>query len=163
MSNSRTATLTDQEREAVVAELAELRQRRQRLAADLETMQDAVNDLVDADAADEIQLAEELVFVDAEIARLNWILHGGPPESEVPGSLPDGTEVTVRFPDGEVIKMRMVAVVGADVSTDADDRTLTPDSPLGLALAGHRPGDTVTYETPYGPQQVELLAVNLPT
>ncbi|MCW2661055.1 MAG: hypothetical protein JWP83_2207, partial [Mycobacterium sp.] len=39
---------------------------------------------------------------------------------------------------------------------------LAPDSPMGLALAGHRPGDVVTFETPQGPQQVELVAVRYP-
>jgi transcription elongation factor GreA len=43
-----------------------------------------------------------------------------------------------------------------------DEHTLAPDSPMGLALAGHRPGDVVTFETPQGPQQVELVAVRYP-
>jgi transcription elongation GreA/GreB family factor len=42
------------------------------------------------------------------------------------------------------------------------DEMLTADSPLGLALAGHQPGDTVTYSTPQGEQHVKLLSVNLP-
>ncbi|MFV4054539.1 GreA/GreB family elongation factor [Mycobacterium tuberculosis] len=40
---------------------------------------------------------------------------------------------------------------------------LTARSPLGQALAGHQPGDTVTYSTPQGPNQVQLLAVKLPS
>jgi transcription elongation GreA/GreB family factor len=31
-----------------------------------------------------------------------------------------------------------------------------------VALAGHKPGDTVTYLTPQGESQVELIAVKLP-
>jgi transcription elongation factor GreA len=31
-----------------------------------------------------------------------------------------------------------------------------------LALAGHQPGDTVSYETPQGPQRIQLLSVKLP-
>jgi len=34
---------------------------------------------------------------------------------------------------------------------------------LGQALAGHQPGDTVTYSTPQGPSEVELISVKLPT
>jgi transcription elongation factor GreA len=45
--------------------------------------------------------------------------------------------------------MRVVATVG-DASGDVDDDTLVRDSPLGLALAGHQPGDTVTFERPQG-------------
>jgi hypothetical protein len=45
---------------------------------------------------------------------------------------------------------------------DQEDETLSPDSPLALALAGHQPGDTVSYEPPQGPQRVQLLSVKLP-
>jgi transcription elongation factor GreA len=41
--------------------------------------------------------------------------------------------------------------------------TLTARSPLGQALAGHQAGDTVTYSTPQGETQVELIAVKLPS
>jgi transcription elongation factor GreA len=155
------AALSDEERDRIAAELARLKQRRERLAADLESIQDTVGDLVDADAADEIQLADQLAAIDDQIAELNWILHGGTPESEKPGTLPDGTELTLRFPDAGVVHMRVVAIVGL-ASADPDDDTLAPDSPLGLALAGHQPGDTVTFSTPQGVQQVELLAVHYP-
>ncbi|MGH3554963.1 MAG: GreA/GreB family elongation factor, partial [Mycobacterium sp.] len=40
--------------------------------------------------------------------------------------------------------------------------TLTVGSPLGLALAGRQAGDTVTYKTPQGENQVELLDVKYP-
>ncbi|WP_396885559.1 GreA/GreB family elongation factor [Mycobacterium sp. SMC-8] len=33
---------------------------------------------------------------------------------------------------------------------------------MGLALAGHQPGDVVTYETPQGPLQVELVDIRYP-
>jgi transcription elongation GreA/GreB family factor len=61
--------------------------------------------------------------------------------------------------------MRVISVVdeipeGPEVGQE--DETLTAVSPLGLALAGHQPGDTVTYSTPQGEQHVELLSVNLP-
>jgi transcription elongation GreA/GreB family factor len=54
----------------------------------------------------------------------------------------------------------VVAIVG-DVPV-VDEHALAPDSPMGLALAGHQPGDVVTFETPQGPQQVELVAVRYP-
>jgi len=43
-----------------------------------------------------------------------------------------------------------------------EGETLTARSPLGQALAGRKPGDTVTYSTPQGENQVELLAVKRP-
>lgn len=158
--HSRAAMLTPDELALLEAELEELKRRRERVAADLDSIRDTVGDLVDADAADQIGLADELTAIDDRIAELNWHLHGGPPESEVPGALPDGTEVTLRFPDEELVHLRVVAIVG-DVPV-VDEHALAPDSPMGLALAGHRPGDVVTFETPQGPQQVELVAVRYP-
>jgi transcription elongation factor GreA len=76
------------------------------------------------------------------------------------GLLPDGTEVTLRFPGGEVTTMRVVACV--DEIDGGDDETLTADSPLGIALVGHKPGDTVTYSAPSGQQSVGLVAVQPP-
>ena len=158
--HTRAATLTPDELAVLEAELEELKRRRERVAADLDSMRDAVGGLVDADAADQIALTDEVTAIDDRIAEINWHLHGGRPESEVPGALPDGTEVTLRFPDGELVRLRVVAMVG-EVPI-VDEHALSPDSPMGLALAGHRPGDVVTFETPQGPQQVELVAVRYP-
>ena len=158
--HSQATTLTPDELALLEAELEVLKRRRERVAADLDSMRDAVSDLVDADAADQIGLADELTAIDERIAGINWHLHGGRPESEVPGALPDGTEVTLRYPDGELVHLRVIAIVG-DVPV-VDEHALAPDSPMGLALAGHRPGDVVTFETPQGPQQVELVAVRYP-
>ena len=158
--HSRPATLTPDELALLEAELEKLKRQRERVAADLDSIRDTVGDLVGADEADQIGLADELVQIDDRIAELNWHLHGGPPESEVPGALPDGTEVTLRFPNEELVHLRVVAIVG-DVPV-VDDQAMSPDSPMGLALAGHQPGDVVTFETPQGAQQVELVAVRYP-
>lgn len=157
---SRAATLTPDELALLEGELHELRRRRERVAADLDNIRDAAGDLIDPDAADQIALAYELTAIDNRIAELNWHLHGGPPESAVPGALPDGAEVTVRFPDGELAHLRVTAIIG-DVLV-RDEHALSPDSPMGLALAGHQPGDVVTFETPQGPQEVELVDVRYP-
>ena len=62
--------------------------------------------------------------------------------------------------------MRVISnVAEIPESTEAgqqEDETLSAHSPLGLALAAHQPGDTVSYETPQGQQRVELLTVKLP-
>ncbi|TQR88355.1 nucleoside diphosphate kinase regulator [Mycobacterium hodleri] len=158
--HSRPTTLTPDELALLEAELERLKRQRERVAADLDSIRDTVGDLVGADEADQIGLADELVQIDDRIAELNWHLHGGPPESEVPGALPDGTEVTLRFPNEELVHLRVVAIVG-DVPV-VDDQAMSPDSPMGLALAGHQPGDVVTFETPQGTQQVELVAVRYP-
>ena len=38
--------------------------------------------------------------------------------------------------------------------------TITPDSPLGRALSGMRPGQAVTFHTPRGAATVTLLAID---
>jgi transcription elongation GreA/GreB family factor len=143
--------------------LARLRQRRERSLAGLESDEDTVGDR--GDAADEVQQAEEVAFVDGRIAELEGLLLGGGSGNTATGLLPDGAAVTLRFPDGDVTTMRVISVVdeipeGPEVGQE--DETLTADSPLGRALAGHQPGDTVTYSTPQGEHHVELLSVNLP-
>jgi transcription elongation factor GreA len=151
--------LSEQAREQIGAELAQLRQRRERLLGDLEADEDTRGDR--GDAADEIQLAEQLEFLDRRIADLDDLLHGAASVS-AGKMLPDGAEVTLKFPDGQVATMRVISEV-EQIPVDEHDESLTSDSPLGLALAGHQPGDTVTYSTPEGQQRVELVAVKLST
>jgi len=73
--------------------------------------------------------------------------------------LPHGAHVTVKFSDGEVVTMRVISVV--EEIGEADE-TLTADSPLGIALAGHKAGDNVTYSTPRGQQTVKLVSLKQP-
>jgi transcription elongation GreA/GreB family factor len=153
------AAFSDEERDGIAGELAQLRQRRDRMAAAFDDDQDTVGD--HGDAADAIQRADEVAAIDDRISQLNWLLQGGVPVDEPPGRLPDGTELTLRFPAAGVVHVRVVAVV-EEAPSGEERATLTADSPLGIALAGHRPGDTVTYSTPQGQEQVELLAVTYP-
>jgi transcription elongation factor GreA len=145
----------------IEAELTELRQRRDRMAAEFEGDRDTVGD--HADAADAIQRADEVAVIDDRIAELTRVLAGGESTSETPGALPDGTNLTLRFSDTpDAIRMRVV-LIQEETPAGEEANTLTADSPLALALVGHRPGDTVTYMTPDGQQQVELLAIKYPS
>lgn len=139
--------------------MARLRQRRDRLAAAFQDDQDTVGD--HADAAEAIQRANNVAAIDIRIRELDWLLDGGIAVAEPPGTLPDGTELTLRLPTGGVVDLRVVAVVEQTLAAE-NDATLTAGSPLGQALAGHQPGDTVTYSTPQGEEQVELLAIKFP-
>ncbi|AGL29272.1 nucleoside diphosphate kinase regulator [Mycobacterium tuberculosis CAS/NITR204] len=96
------------------------------------------------------------------INELDRRLRTGPTPWSGSETLPGGTEVTLRFPDGEVVTMHVISVV-EETPVGREAETLTARSPLGQALAGHQPGDTVTYSTPQGPNQVQLLAVKLPS
>ena len=79
-----------------------------------------------------------------------------------PGQLPNGTEVKLRFPGDEPVRMRVINYI-EETPAGEEDTTLTADSPLGLALFGRKAGETVTYSTPRGELQVDLLAIELPT
>ncbi|MBU3686586.1 MAG: nucleoside diphosphate kinase regulator [Mycobacterium sp.] len=147
----------EQERARLEAELADLKRRRDQLRTELQGDAETVGDR--GDAADALQRAEDLAGVEEQISRLTWRLAGG--NATVDGQLPNGTEVKLRWPDGEEVKMRVVNFI-EETPAGAEDTTLTADSPLGLALFGHKAGDTITYRTPRGEQQVTLLAIKQP-
>ena len=75
--------------------------------------------------------------------------------------LPGGTEVTLRFSDGEVVTMHVISIV-EETPVGREAEKLTARSPLAQALVGHKAGDTVTYSTPQGESQVEVVALKLP-
>ena len=147
----------ERERARLESELADLKRRRDQLRADLQGDAETVGDR--GDAAEALQRADDLSVVEEQISRLTWLLAGGNPNAE--GQLPNGTEVKLRWPDGEEVKMRVVNFI-EETPAGAEDTTLTADSPLGLALFGHKAGDTVVYRTPRGEQQVTLLAIKRP-
>ncbi|MFZ1163268.1 GreA/GreB family elongation factor [Mycobacterium sp.] len=151
--------LSDGSRERISAELARLRERRDRLEAEVRNDRGAVSD--HADAADAIQRADELVGLDERLAELDRLLHAGPAPSNGDNQLPFGTEVKLRFSDGDVVKMQVISVI-EEASVDSEAEALTASSPLGLALVGRKAGDKVSYTTPQGEQQVELLDVKFP-
>lgn len=154
---SQDTNFAEQERARLESELADLRRRREQLHAELEADAQAVGDR--GDAAEALQRAEDLGGLDEQISRLTWLLAGG--NATVPGQLPNGTAVTLRWPDGEKVSMRVVNFI-EETPAGAEDTTLTADSPLGLALFGRKAGETVTYRTPRGELQVELLAIEQP-
>ncbi len=146
-----------QERDRIEEELADLRRRRDQMRAELQGDADTVGDR--GDAADALQRSEDLAGIEEQINRLAWLLAGG--NEDTPGQLPNGTEVTLRFPGDEPVRMRIVHFL-EETPAGEEDTTLTSDSPLGLALFGRQAGETVTYSTPRGELQVELLAIDIP-
>lgn len=116
----------------------------------------------DGDAADAIRRAEDLADLDEQISGLDRLLLEGPPSQPPDGTLPAGTEVTLRFADGDVVTMLVISVI-EQTPAGREAETLTARSPLGLALAGHQPGDTVSYASPRGDIEVKLLELKYPT
>ena len=144
----------------LAAELDRLRQRRDRLEIEVKNDRGMIGD--HGDAAEAIQRADELVVLSERINELDRRLRAGPSHSNGSETLPGGTEVTLRFSDGEVVTMHVISIV-EETPAGREAETLTARSPLGQALAGHQPGDTVTYSTPQGQNQVQLIAVKLPS
>ena len=69
-----------------------------------------------------------------------------------------GKWVTVKFmDDDDQVSYQLVGTQEADL----DAGKITRVSPLGKALLGHRPGETVTIKAPKSSYQVELVAVSL--
>ncbi len=152
--------LTDEARERITAELDRVRERRDRLEAEVRNDRGAVSD--HADAADAIQRADELASLDERIIELDRLLRAGPVPSNGTDALPFGTEVTLRFSDGAVVKMQVILVI-EETTAGGEAEALTAGSPLGQALVGRQVGDKVTYTTPQGESQVELLDVKYPS
>jgi transcription elongation GreA/GreB family factor len=152
--------VADAARENLAAELDRLRQRRELLDAEVRDDRGMIGD--HGDAAEAIQRADELVVLGDRINELDRRLRTGPSHSDDKDeTLPGGTELTLRFADGEVVTMHVISTV-EETPVGREAETLTSHSPLGQALAGHKAGDTVTYSTPQGESQVELIAVKLP-
>jgi transcription elongation GreA/GreB family factor len=152
-------SVADAARDQLAAELDRLRQRRDRLEVEVKDDRGMIGD--HGDAAEAIQRADELVVLGDRINELDRRLRTGPSHTDQSQSLPGGTEVTLRFADGEVVTMHVISIV-EETPVGREAETLTVRSPLAQALAGHKPGDMVTYSTPQGENQVELIAVKLP-
>ncbi len=99
--------------------------------------------------------------MDERIIELDRLLRTGPLPSNGADTLPFGTEVTLKFSDGAVVKMQVITVI-EEAPVGGDAEALTAGSPLGLALVGRKAGDKVTYTTPQGQNEVELLKVKFP-
>jgi transcription elongation factor GreA len=152
-------SVADAAKNQLAAELDRLRQRRERLELEVKDDRGMIGD--HGDAAEAIQRADELVVLADRINELDRLLRTGPPPSDNSDALPGGTEVTLKFADGEVVTMHVISIV-EETPVGREAETLTARSPLAQALVGHKPGDTVTYSTPQGESQVELVALKLP-
>lgn len=144
-------------RQRLEEELARLRARRAALATELDG-RDSVGDR--ADHADVLEQADDVAWLDDRIAELTGLIaRGGLPEPAA-DRLPHGSEVTLRFEDGEVSTLRVVAI--PEEAAEDDANALTLESPLGRALAGSVVGDIVQYRIPSGTALVEVLALRVP-
>jgi transcription elongation GreA/GreB family factor/8-oxo-dGTP pyrophosphatase MutT (NUDIX family) len=150
--------LNEDARHRLEGELAALRDQREALGAgDGQRVGDR------ADDAETLRMLDDAALLDGRIAEVTRLLAGAAPTSGFKGGklLLDGSVVTLRYGDGTVQTLRAVALTEEVVPGD-EDSSLTLDSPLGRALAGHRAGDTVSYQTPNGPRRAEIVQIQPP-
>jgi transcription elongation factor GreA len=146
------AALANEQR--LEAERRQLRERERQLIASF-----GDRDLT-SDRADQAQLLEgvhELQWVRDRIAEISQLLVDlrQPREQVRPGRIGIGATVDLEYQDGS----QEAVWLGSPGLADGDEAVVTPNSPLGQALLGHRKGDSVDYTTPAGPQRVRVLAV----
>ena len=101
---------------------------------------------------------EEQGKMEARIRQLEHLLQhavvGAAPADD--GIVEPGMTVTVEmFGEEETFLLGSREIIGDEDSVDV----YSEKSPLGAALMGHKPGDTVTYEAPNG-KQIEVKVVS---
>ncbi|MEV6116362.1 GreA/GreB family elongation factor [Streptomyces sp. NPDC052109] len=139
-------------RRALEQELSDLRDERQLVAG---TLRDRTDVGDQADQADQLRRADQLDRLDHRIEditeRLRRANLAGPASTDVVGV---GSTVTVRFPDGSVESLQI-----GELAEALDQNLVTADSPLGRALLGRRPGDSVHFDTPDGPSSAVVVSI----
>ena len=102
-------------------ELARVREQRHRPAAQLGGEDPDDPDLGDrGDEAVQLEGLADLARMDGRIDELERLI-AGPGVPETPLGLADGTEVTLRFPDGDEATFRVVAIPEQAAADDQDD------------------------------------------
>ncbi|HKS49786.1 MAG TPA: GreA/GreB family elongation factor [Amycolatopsis sp.] len=152
------SALSGQARERLEQELAALRDRRDRLAGQVRA-RDRVGD--QADEAFSLRLDDDIAAMDDRIGELSELLASGRNVETGTHGVLDGTRVTLRFADGEVQTLQVVAVP-EEIPAGQEDAMVTFDSPLGLALSGRAAGDTIAYSAPAGVVRAEIVSLEPP-
>ncbi len=154
--NDTTGTwLTQEAHDRLVAELADLEtegreELRKRILAAREE-----GDL--RENAEYHQAKEDQGFAEARIRQIRQILDNAKVGERPAGDthVDHGAKVTLRDDDGDV---ETYAYAAAENRIEGM-AMISPESPLGAALRGKRPGDVVTYEAPAGSFTVEVVSV----
>lgn len=102
----------------------------------------------------------EQAMVEGRIAELKTIFGNAHilEESSIPTDhVGIGSRVTVNDPEfGDEFVVRVVTSVEADPSRDL----ISNESPMGTALLGHSPGETVECETPDGKKKFVVVSIS---
>lgn len=159
MAESKRVPLTQQAYDKLAAELAFLEgERRQRIIDSIAAAR-AHGDL--SENAEYHAAREDQGRNEEKIGRITQMIENAEiidTEGDDDGVARPGKLVTIRYegddePETYLLGMRAEA---------GDHDVLTPESPIGSALIGHRKGETVVTRVPAGELEVEILEVRLP-
>jgi transcription elongation factor GreA len=102
---------------------------------------------------------EEQGKMEGRIAHLGQMIENsvivedsGDGDSVLPGSI-----VSIRYEGDDEVERYLL---GSIEERHDDLDVISPSSPMGAALIGARPGDTVNYEAPGGTLAVEIVAID---
>jgi len=101
---------------------------------------------------------EEAAMLEVKIARMRHLLRSAEIVEAAEGEQPAGMGSTVTYRDeqtGKELSFRLVSGVEGRPAGGF----LSIDSPVGRALAGSRPGDSRTIETPSGTREIRIVGV----
>lgn len=149
-----TSNMNSATRSRLEQELEQLREQRAALAPKLS--EESLGD--SADQADMLERAGSVAWMDRRIYEIEELLRDGIAPGEE-GDLPAGTKVKLRFDDDTVETLKVITIAE---EAGEEDATLTPESPLGQAITGHRTGDTITYRTPGGEATAKIEKLTIP-
>lgn len=123
-----------------------------------ERLQDELTELLETHEEDESVALDHLPARTARIAQIRDLLSHAVVGEDPPddGIAEPGMVLTVRYDDTEETETFLLGVRDVD---PGDMEVYSPQSPLGLALAGARPGEQRSYRVPSGNEvSVTLLA-----
>ena len=104
---------------------------------------------------------EEKAKMEARIAKLFGILENAViVDAAGGGEARAGSIVTLKYDGDDDDEAERYLIGSIEEQHPEVDHVVSPSSPLGEQLIGAKVGDTVTYESPGGPQSVVLLAID---
>jgi len=149
--------LTPETHARLVAELADLTTRgRIDIARQIEAAR-ALGDL--SENGDYHAAKDAQGKMEARVRQLQAMLEGAVvvEQRTGDGTVAAGSVVSLRYAGDEEVERYFV---GSIEERRSDAAVVSPRSPLGQALLGHRAGETVSYEAPNGQLRVEIVSID---
>jgi transcription elongation factor GreA len=143
------------ERHALLEELDLLRTRRRELAESLVSDEHPPHDFGEQGATTELR--DDIEWIDRRVRDIvHRLWEAGRPEGDTSERVGLYSAVTLRLPDGSSDTVQITRF------PDEDAPVVTPESPLGRALLGTRPGDEITWEAPLGRLRARVERIRRP-